>query len=540
MEENKTLEETEVKETIEVEETAVEETAGGADAPADNTSAPENEAPSEDAAIAADEEEETTGDFAKLLEESGAGQVERPPKMGAKISCKVVSVSGDWVFVNYGGKSEGSIARGEFAPDGEAEDNKRDEAGRAPLPKEGDVIEAYLLSNRDGETRLTTRLSSRDLSKQAIQDAFVAGVPVEGRVSKAIKGGFEVRVSGLRAFCPLSQIDIRWPRDPEVHVGKIYSFKVSEYKEKGRNIIVSRRALMEEEQVTIKEELKKRIIVGQIVTGHVRNVQPFGAFVELGGVDGLIPVSEMAWDRVEDPKEVLSEGQEVSAKVISADWEKERISLSLKALQEDPWVSAAGEFNVGEKVKGQVVRLTNFGAFVSLAPGVDGMIHVSALPTDKRVKHPGDVLSVGEEVEAEVLSVDLEKRRISLSMEYKLFEGMGALPSNGAVLIGTVEKVADFGVFLKLPSGHVGLIPNAEMNTRRGANHSQMFKPGDELEVKVLGIEERGRKIRLSIKALVRAQERELQKEYETYKDSGEGSMGTMADLFKAAQQKED
>ena len=539
MDENKTLEETEVKETEAVEETIEEQAAAGADIPVAEESAPAVEAASEDAAKA-QPDEETTGDFAKLLDESGAGQIERPPKMGEKVSCTVVSVTGDWVFVNYGGKSEGSIARGEFAPDGEAEEGKRDEAGRAPLPKEGDVIEAYLLSNHDGETRLTTRISSRDLSKQAIQDAFVAGVPVEGRVSKAIKGGFEVRVSGLRAFCPLSQIDIRWPREPEVHVGKIYSFKVSEYKEKGRNIIVSRRALMEEEQVTIKEELKKRIVVGQIVTGHVRNVQPFGAFVELGGVDGLIPVSEMAWDRVEDPKEVLSEGLEVSAKVIGADWDKERISLSLKALQADPWVAEAGEFKVGDKVKGKVVRITNFGAFVSLAPGVDGMIHVSALPTEKRVKHPGDVLTVGEEVEAEVLQVDLEKRRISLSMEYKLFEGIGDLPGRGEVLTGTVEKVAAFGVFLKLPSGYVGPITSAEMNTSRSANHSQMYKPGDEIEVKVLGIEERGRKIRLSIKALVRAQERELQKEYETYKDSGDGSMGTLADLFKAAQQKED
>ncbi|TLN16650.1 S1 RNA-binding domain-containing protein [bacterium] len=398
----------------------------------------------------------------------------------------------------------------------------------------GAGLEAYVLAFRDGEIHLTTRLSRREQSRSAIHDAFVAGVPVEGRVAGVIKGGFEVRVSDFRAFCPLSQIDLRWPKEPELHVGQIYPFKVIEYKDKGRNIIVSRRALIEADMVTRRDEIKKRIAVGEVVTGRVRNVQSFGAFVELGGVDGLIPVSEMAWERVEDPKAILSEGQEVTVKVIGVDWEKERISLSIKALAGDPWAGVADRFPVGSKVRGKVERITNFGAFIALEPGIDGMIHVSALGVERRAKHPKDILSVGEEVEAQVVAVEPEKHRISLSMEYKYLEGLGALPRSGEIIRGTVEKIVDFGVFLRLPSGHLGLIPNAEMNTKKGTDHSQMLRPGDEMDVKVLEIEDGGKKIRLSVRALVRDRERQVQNEYEAYKASENQSFGTFGDLLRA------
>lgn len=490
--------------------------------------------PAEAAEVPAQSAEDSSEDFAKMLEEKGA-KPERTPRTGEKVTCTVVSVSSEWVFVSFGGKSEGAIARVEFADEGA---ETRDETGRPPVPAPGAELEAYVLAFRDGEIHLTTRLSRREQSRTAIYDAFVAGVPVEGRVAKVIKGGFEVRVSDFRAFCPLSQIDLRWPKEPEIHVGQIYPFKVVEYKDKGRNIIVSRRALLEAEMVTKRDEIKKKINLGEIVTGRVRNVQSFGAFVELGGVDGLIPVSEMAWERVEDPAKILTEGQEVTAKVIGVDWEKDRISLSLKALEGDPWSSVAERFPVGSKVKGTVARLTNFGAFVNLEPGIDGMIHISALGTEKRLKHPKEAINIGDEVEAEVVAVEPEKRRISLSMEYKLQEGLGSLPRTGEVIRGTVEKIVDFGVFLRLPSGHLGLIPNAEMNTKKGTDHGQMLRPKDEMDVKVLEIEENGRKIRLSVKALVRDRERQMQKEYETYKGSDTVSFGTFGDLLKASKEK--
>jgi small subunit ribosomal protein S1 len=478
-----------------------------------------------EAAKAASEE------FGRLLEVTGT-LPKRPPQPGEKIKCLVVSVSEDGVFVSFGGKSEATIKRSEFAIEGD--DVKEGSGAKRPvLPAEGDELEAYVLSVRDGEVTFTTNLTQRDQSRGAIEDAFQAGFPVEGRVAKSIKGGFEVRVSGLRAFCPLSQIDIRWPKDVEVHVGKIYAFKVSEYKERGRNIVVSRRALLEEERVTKREELKKKIKVGENVTGVVRNIQNFGVFVDLGGVDGLIPASELSWSRV-NPSEVVEDGQEVTAKVIGADWDKERISLSLKALASDPWVQSAEKYSKGQRITGKVARLTDFGAFVEIEPGLDGMIHVSAMGTTERIKHPKEVLEVGQEVEAEIDSLDMQKRRVSLSLDYKLFEGLGDLPRVHSKLDCAVEKVADFGVFVKLPTGHVGVIANSEMNTRRGAEHKGMFKPGDPIEAQVIEVSQQGKRIRLSIKALVRQQERDDRKEFEAFKGDEKASMGTFADLLKA------
>jgi small subunit ribosomal protein S1 len=264
-------------------------------------------------------------------------------------------------------------------------------------------------------------------------------------------------------------------------------------------------------------------------------VQSFGAFVDLGGVDALIPVSEMSWSRVENPTETLSEGAEVVAKIISVDWEKERISLSLKALEGDPWGAAKEKYRVGEKISGAVARLTNFGAFVTLEPGIDGMIHISALGSDKRVKHPREVLTVGEVVEAEVLAVEPEKRRIALSLDYKLLDGLGELPKAGQILTGEVEKTAEFGVFVKLPSGHVGLVPNAETGIRRGAETGKSFRSGDPIEVAVLDVDARGKRIRLSVKAVTQERDQIARKEYEAYKPSEESSsFGTLGDLLKS------
>lgn len=478
--------------------------------------------------------EETTGepstdDFARMLKDSGA-MPERPPRPGEKVKCRVVGYNDDKVFVSFGGKSEGAISKSEFAGQGEGEEGVE----RPELPEEGDEIEAYVLSVRGGELVLSTRLTRRDQSRALVEDAFIAGMPVEGRVGKLIKGGYEVRVSGLRAFCPLSQIDLRWPKEAEEHVGKIYTFKVVEFKEKGRNIIVSRRSILEEERVTRREELKKKIAVGTIMTGRVRNIQDFGAFVELGGVDGLIPVSEMAWDRVQNPKDILGEGQEVTVKVIGADWDKERISLSLKALLEDPWMVSASKYKPGQRVNGVVARLADFGAFISLEPGVDGMIHVSALGVETRVKHPKEVLGIGDTIEAEVQSIDLDKRRISLSMDYKLTEGLGMPPSVGSTIQGVLEKMSDQGLFLRLESGHLANIPPADMNLRKGQEAARTFSIGAEITAKVVEVAQGGRKIRMSIRDAARDREREERKEFEAFKGDDKASFGTLGDLLKA------
>ncbi|MBI5016641.1 MAG: 30S ribosomal protein S1 [Deltaproteobacteria bacterium] len=490
-------------------------------APAATSESPKSDAP----------EAETTQAFAELLATSG----EQPGprwKRGEKIQAVVVRVTEEWVFVSLGTKEEGAIRRAEFtAAEGEATTE-----GSARLPAEGETIEAYVLSTQGGEVVLTTKLARRDSSKAALEEAWRSGIPVEGRVTQAVKGGLEVRVSGLRAFCPLSQIDVRWPKQPEAYVGQTYTFRILEFKEKGRNVIVSRRALLEEERARQREGLRESVVPGAVLSGLVRSIQSFGAFVDLGGLDALIPVSEMSWQRVGSPAEVLSEGQTVTAKVLTVDWEKDRVSLSLKALEEDPWAAAARKFEVGQRVTGTVARLAPFGAFVTLEPGIDGLVHISALGAGRRVGHPKEVLQPGETVEVEVLGVDRENRKISLSMGFRHADSVGSLPRSGEILGGVVERVMEFGVLVKIPSGHTGLVPNVEMGTPRGTDHAKSFKPGDPMEVVVLGVEEGGRKIRLSRRGVVRKREEDDLKEYSASQPENQGgsTFGTLGDLLKA------
>jgi small subunit ribosomal protein S1 len=471
---------------------------------------------------------ETREDFAELLA-SSEGAPGRTWKRGEKVEATVVRVTDEWIFVSLGGKEEGMIRVGEFAAPAEGEGEPK------PRPNDGDAIEAYVLSTKAGEVVLTTKVAQRDASKAALEEAWRSEIPVEGRVVQVVKGGFEIRVSGLRAFCPLSQIDLRWPKAPELYVGQTFSFRILEFKEKGRNVIVSRRPLLEAERAKQRESLKERIVPGAIVTGSIRSIQSFGAFVELGGAEALIPVSEMSWKRVESPSELLTEGQSVTAKVLSVDWERERISLSLKALEEDPWAAAAQKYRPGSRTTGTVARLAPFGAFVALEPGIDGLVHISALGAGRRVNHPKEVLQPGQSVEVEVLSVDPEKRKISLSMEYHHADTLGSLPTSGQILEGNVEKVMEFGVLVKIPSGHTGLVPNAEMGTPRGTDHSKSFKPGDAMEVLVLGVEDGGKRIRLSRKGVSQKREQEEVSQYASSQaQAQQGSFGTLGDLLKA------
>jgi len=250
-----------------------------------------------------------------------------------------------------------------------------------------------------------------------IRDTHRANLPVSGKVKAVVKGGFEVLVGGVRCFCPLSQIDWRRDSDSETYVGQTFPFKVVEFDEEGRNVVLSRRVIFEEERRAQADRIRETLAVGMEITGTVRSLANFGAFIDVGGLDGLIPLSEMTWDRAEKPGNILSPGQEVRVKVIGLDWEKDRLTLSLKALQSDPWERVAAAYLPGSRVKGSVVRLTAFGAFVNLAPGVDGLIHISNLGAGKRINHPKDVIEVGQAVEPYVLAVDPVKRKISLSLE---------------------------------------------------------------------------------------------------------------------------
>lgn len=475
----------------------------------------------------AEQESKTEESFAELLEQSMS--VSDRLKPGQKVKATVIGISGDRVYIALGGKSEGAIALDEF----------RDETG-AVCVKPGDVVEAAFVSVRDGVRELTTKIRGGipAAKMSTLRAAFDGSLAVTGDVKREVKGGFEVSIEGIRAFCPASQIDLRGGKEGGQYVGQSFPFRILELSEDGRNIILSRRALLDEERKAKQAELKATLEVGKDVTGKIRSIQKFGAFIDLGGIDGLIPVSELSWNRVDKPDDVLAVGQEVTARIISIDWEKNRLSLSLKALQPDPWAAVAAKYAVGGKAEGTVVRLTAFGAFVNLEPGLDGLIHISNFGTGKRINHPKEVVTVGQAVEVYIIGVDPAERRISLSLQPQVKQAKKediALPAAGEVLNGTVESIMPYGVFLKLESGVTGLIPNAEMGTPFGTDHSHAFPVGTAIQVLVVDVDKKQRKVRLSRKAVFEKAEREELKQYQdSVKSEDASGMGSLGALLKA------
>jgi small subunit ribosomal protein S1 len=463
--------------------------------------------------------------FAVMLEKAGAATERLKP--GQKVRARIISVSSDAVYIDLGGKSEGMIALSEFI----------DENGMAKV-KEGDVVEAFFLSVQDGIRNLTTLINGySSLRLDAVRDAFDAGIAINGVVKREIKGGFEVSIGGVSCFCPWSHIDIRGGKNSAVFIGKTFAFKVLEFKEGGRTVVVSRRAALEQERKARIDRLKETIAVGADISVCVRSLQSFGAFVDLGGVDGLVPFSEISWGRIEKTEDALSVGQEVIARVLSLDWEKERLTLSIKAAQPDPWSVVAEKYPVGGKVSGIVVRLVPFGAFVSLEPGIDGLVHISNLGAGRRIQHPKEVITVGQQVEAYVLAADPQNRKLSLSMQPKREEKKIVLPAEGEIIDGIVEKVMPFGVFVKIGEGVTGLVPNSEMDTPGGSDHNRMFPAGSEMKVVVREVDTGRGKVLLSRKAI---KEREEQEDFRKYRDSVKdqgkdtGALGGLAELLKA------
>ncbi|MHC1697984.1 MAG: 30S ribosomal protein S1 [Geobacteraceae bacterium] len=343
--------------------------------------------------------------FADLLEQSLNSQSGRLTP-GQKVSARVLKVSSDWLLIDTGHKGEGFVDLKEFTdPDG------------GVTVKEGDTITVHFLSSRQGEMRFTTKIGGSGSGSAQLEEAWQAGVPVEGMVEKEIKGGFEVKLAGaVRAFCPYSQMSLRRVDNPESIVGSRLSFRITDYSERGRNIVVSRRVLLEEEQQRLKDEARANITEGTTVTGTVTSLQKFGAFVDIGGIEGLLPISEIGWTRVKDVSDVLSVGQQVQVLIKVIDREKDRISLSLKDTLADPWDEVAKKFPEGSFQTGIVSRLAQFGAFVTLGDGVDGLIHISKLGAGKRLNHPREVIQEGDSVEVKIESIDRENRRLSLAL----------------------------------------------------------------------------------------------------------------------------
>ncbi|MFC1580793.1 30S ribosomal protein S1 [Thermodesulfobacteriota bacterium] len=325
---------------------------------------------------------------------------------GEKIKSTVITITKEWVFIDLGGKSEGAIAAEEFI----------DDEGSSTI-KEGDTIEAYFLSSRNNEKLFTTRISGGAAAKAHLEDVYENKIPVEGLVEKEVKGGFEVKIAGnIRAFCPFSQMGPHRIEDAEPFIGQNMIFKIIEYGENGRNIIVSHRVILDEERQIQKEALRGSLKEGMTVEGDITSVKKFGAFVDIGGIEGLIPISEISWGRVEEVESVLSVGQKVEVAVMKLDWENDRFSFSLKEIQPDPWTTMAQRYSEGSTLKGTVARLAQFGAFVTLEPGIDGLLHISELGKSKKIKHPGEVLEKGQAIEVKIGKIDEEARRISLLM----------------------------------------------------------------------------------------------------------------------------
>ncbi len=469
--------------------------------------------------VAADVKE----DFAKLLAQTTTWERLGP---GQKVRARVVSISGDFVYIDLGGKSEGVIDVNEV----------KTEDGTLTVHV-GDEIDAFYINVKDGARRLTTKVNGYSAATlAAVRDAFEAGVAVNGTVKREVKGGFEVSVGDVRCFCPFSQIDLKGGREGGLFLGQTFPFKVIEYEENGKNVILSRRALLEEERRARTNKLKEELSVGMTVKATVRSIQSFGTFVDLGGVDGLIPASEISWDRAKRPEDVLSARQEVTVKIIALDWGSNRLTLSLKALEQDPWSGAAEKYQVDARVNGTIVRLAPFGAFVMLEPGVEGLIHISNLGAGRRINHPKEVVEVGQTVEVYVLGVDTEKRKISLSMQPKPAPQVIVFPAVGELVEGVVDKVMPFGIFVKMSSGLSGLIPNSEIGATGGADVKRAFPTGARIQAMVSEVDQSSKKIRLSRKAVT---ENESKEEYSKYMDSvkqteSSSSLGSLGDILKA------
>jgi small subunit ribosomal protein S1 len=339
--------------------------------------------------------------FASLFESSLPKKASFKP--GQALDTHVVAISGDSVFVELNGKSEGVLERAELC----------DKDGNLTV-KEGDAIKVFFLKADNGEMRFTVKLQGEKGGSSLLESAFQNKMPVEGVVEKEIKGGYEVKLGDVRAFCPYSQMGSRRVEDASIYVGKRLTFKIQEYKANGRNILVSNRVIEEEARAEKLEGLKGQLTEGAVVKATVKSLQSFGAFVDLGGVQALLPISEIGRDRVEDISTVLSVGQEIEVQLLRLDWKNERLSVSMKRLLSDPWPTARQKYPANTRIEGKIARITNFGAFITLEPGLEGLLHVSELRSNEKYDNPLAALKVGETMSVQVIEVDLGKKRISL------------------------------------------------------------------------------------------------------------------------------
>ncbi len=432
--------------------------------------------------------------FASLFEESLARQEMR---IGEVITAEVVSVDPNVVIVNAGLKSESTIATDEFKNDrGEIE------------VKVGDFVSVAIEALEDGfgATKLSRDKAKKLAAWTSLDDALANGTIIKGVVSGKVKGGLTVMVNGIRAFLPGSLVDLRPVKDTSHFENKELEFKVIKLDRKRNNVVVSRRAVMEETAGVERQQLLETLKEGAIVKGVVKNITDYGAFVDLGGIDGLLHITDLAWRRVKHPTEVLSVGDEVTAKILKFDAEKNRVSLGLKQLGEDPWIGISRRYPQGTRLFGKVTNITDYGAFVEIESGIEGLVHVSEMDWTNKNVHPAKVVSLGDEVEVMILEIDEDRRRISLGMKQCMpnpWEEFAMNHKKGDKVRGTIKSITDFGVFIGLPGNIDGLVHLSDLSWQApGEEAVKNLKKGDEVETVVLSIDVERERISLGIKQL--------------------------------------
>ncbi len=436
----------------------------------------------------------TREDFAALLEESfGSSDMQE----GAVIKGKIVGIENDLAIIDVGLKTEGRVALKEFAT-----------PGRAASVNVGDTVEVYLerIENSAGEAVLSREKAKREESWIRLEVAFEKQERVEGQIFGRVKGGFTVDLDGAVAFLPGSQVDIRPVRDVTPLMNIPQPFQILKMDKRRGNIVVSRRAVLEETRAEQRQELVENLKEGQVLEGVVKNITDYGAFVDLGGVDGLLHVTDIAWRRVNHPTEVLSIGQTVKVQVIKVNQETQRISLGMKQLEADPWEGVERKYPVGAKLKGRVTNITDYGAFVELEPGVEGLVHVSEMSWTKKNVHPGKIVSTSQEVEVMVLEVDPVKRRISLGLKQCLDNPWTTFAEKfpiGTIVEGEIKNLTDFGLFIGLDADVDGMVHMSDLDwNKSGEEAMQAYQKGQVVKAQVLDVDTEKERISLGIKQL--------------------------------------
>lgn len=477
--------------------------------------------------IPPDGEEPEEESFAELFEAYSDGMSE-DLSVGDRITGKIIAIEKESVFLDTGSKVDGVVDRMELL----------DDNGELPFAM-GDEIELYVVAANESEIRLSKAMSGAG-GFDMLRDAYESRIPVEGTVTESVKGGFAVEIMKKRTFCPISQIDTRYVETPDEYVGQTFSFLIKRFEEKGRNIVISRRDLLEQEQAEARKEFFKTLKIGDDLEGTVTKLMPFGAFVELvPGVEGLVHISELGWSRVENPEQAVKNGERVRVKLLKmAPGEGNKpgkISLSIKQTSGNPWDTVTDTVQNGAKLSGRVTRIMPFGAFVEIAPGIEGLIHISEMSYTKRIHTPDEVVQPGQTVFVVVKAVDGENRRVSLSLRDAEGDPWADVESKyrpGQPVTGTVEKKERFGIFITLEPGITGLLPRSKITAAQDSAAIERLKPGNPIHIIVDTVNLIDRKISLGLSGETDSDE---WKNYSAPQTSSGGGLGSLGDMLRQA-----